>query len=123
MARASNARRTNSRAMAISERVAALETAWENAWEGIGDKIAIAISEAAKEFTPRRAHDGLQDTVTDLEARIRALENKNSFAAGAVRGEDRVSGKVERWIQIVAPMVWPVCLAAGAYFIANPVGP
>lgn len=88
--------------------IQAWRAAFDEAWKGLSDKIALAIAETVSEYTPHAAH-------ADLEKRVRDLENRNSFGAGAVKGEDRTMDQVMGWakaIGAIGPTLWPILGAA-----------
>lgn len=99
------ARRANA---TIAERITALEAVWE----GFPEKVKLIIREVAEELTPQTAHDS-------LEERVRKLEQQQSFAAGAVKVENKHGDRVHSYVQTMIPLAWPLAIGWIAYLIAT----
>lgn len=80
----------------------------ETLLEGLPTAIENAIKNALRDYTERTDHEALLRRVEAAEALIRELTARNSFAAGAVKVEERVRSQAQEWARTLTPLVFGV---------------
>lgn len=78
----------------------------ETLLEGLPDAIENAIKSALREYTAKSDHDGLVRRVEAMEISLRDMVARNSFAAGAVKVEERVRSQAQEWARTITPLVF-----------------